>query len=155
MAQHVWQICPVASAAKLPRLGTFGAGGFDLSMGSLVTGGTLLWCELILCWTKWDHLCSPPDFFAQSWSKSYWRIVFFAQCPVALSSLPPFSLPCCLDAWWAAISYQLQEHIHRIWMNMYSCQYNDCLNLVMWARNFHRRFSSQPRLITRQYSKTY
>ena len=24
----VWQICPVASTAKLPRLGTFGAGGF-------------------------------------------------------------------------------------------------------------------------------
>ena len=51
-----------------------------------------------------------------------------------------FSSPC-LFSWmfiWAAISYQLQEYIHRIWMHMvHLSRYNDCLKFGnSWGGSF-------------------
>ena len=42
-------------------------------------------------------------------------VLFFCRYPLASSFLPP--LVFFLMFIWAAISYQLQEYIHRIWMN--------------------------------------
>ena len=57
-------------------------------------------------------------------------VLFFWTYPLAFSFLLPLVFFKMFI--WAAISYQLQEYIHRIWMHMVHlswciCRYNDCL----------------------------